>query len=176
MEGKNPVLNKNLEAVFNPVYENYFPGIYRYIFRIVGNQEEASQMTQQAFLNFYGYLCSHASINNTKALVFRIASNICRDYLRKNKRARNVSREGMILGNSSEQPERELLKKERAMIFRKALRQLSPRDQQCLLLYQEGFSYSEIAVCMRMKENSVGKVLSRATEKLSRIIRNGDKR
>jgi len=170
------VQHRNLEAVFNPVYESHYPGIYRYIFHIVGNQEEASQMTQQVFMNFYGYLCSHSSINNTKALVFRIANNICCDYLRKNKRAKNVSREDLILRNSSGQPEEELLKKERDEIFRKALQQLSPRDQQCLLLYQEGFSYSEIAACMRMKENSVGNVLSRATEKLARIIKNGDKR
>jgi len=103
--------HKNLEAVFNPVYESYFPRIYRYIFRIVGNQEEANQMTQQAFMNFYGYLCSHSSINNTKALVFRIANNICCDYLRKNKRAKNVSREDLILRNLSGQPEKELQKK-----------------------------------------------------------------
>ena len=167
--------HKDFESVFNPLYERLYPGIYRYVYRIVGNQEEANQIAQQTFTNFYGYLCVRSSVNNAKALVFRIANNICCDYLRKKMRTENLPSEDLLSRNTSGQPEEELLKKERNEVFRRALKTLSSRDQQCLLLYQEGFSYTEIAACMRIKQNSVGKVLSRATEKLVRIIKNGDK-
>ncbi len=157
-----------------PVYKKYYPNIYRYIFRIVGNQEEANQLTQQTFMNYYRYICAHPSVNSSRALVFKIANNICCDYLRKKQRFKNVSNADFVSMNTAELPEDTMLTEEKNEIFRNTLKKLSQKDQQCLLLYHEGFSYAEISACLRIKENSIGKVLSRAIEKLTRIIKKGE--
>ncbi len=167
--------SKRFEAEFNPVYEKNYPSIYRYIFRIVGNQEEANQIAQQTFMNFYRYMCTHPPLNNSKAMVFKIANNMCCDYLRKKKRSKNIANTDLISMNTVTLPEDELLKDEKNKLFRTALQKLSLKDQQCLLLYHEGFSYAEISACLKIKENSIGKVLSRAIERLTRIIKNGEK-
>ncbi len=164
------------EIVFKPVYKELYPMIYCYVYRFIGNQEEAQQMTQQTFANFYEYLCGNSSVKNPKALVYRIAGNICCDYLRRKRRARIANDNGIFPLKTSSRPEEELLKKEEKAVFQKALSHLSSRDQQCLLLYYEGFSYMEIAECMKIKKTSVGKVLARAIEKIIGIINNGDKR
>jgi RNA polymerase sigma-70 factor (ECF subfamily) len=167
---------ESLEIVFEPVYKELYPMVYCYVHRFVGNQEEARQMTQQTFANFYEYICGNSSVKNPKALVYRIAGNICCDYLRRKRRERIANDEGILPLKTLSQPEEELLKKEAKAVFQKALSQLSSRDQQCLLLYYEGFSYLEIAECMKIKKTSVGKVLARAIEKIIRIINNGDKK
>ncbi|MFC2161859.1 RNA polymerase sigma factor [Acidobacteriota bacterium] len=167
---------KRFEAEFNPVYEKYYPGIYRYVFRIIGNQEESNQIAQQTFMNFYKYLCNQSSINSSKAMVYKIANNICYDYLRKKKRSLKVPINDLVAKNMEATPEDDLLRYEKNNTFRDGLKKLSSKDQQCILLYHEGFSYAEISACLRIKENSVGKVLSRAIEKLVRIIKNGEKK
>jgi RNA polymerase sigma factor (sigma-70 family) len=45
---------------------------------------------------------------------------------------------------------------------RAALRELSPRDQEMLLLRAEGYSYREIASALGLNEPSVGTLLARA--------------
>ncbi len=167
--------SNRFESEFNPVYEKNYPGIYRYIFRIIGNHEEANQIAQQTFMNFYRYLCRQPSINNSKAMVYKIANNICCDYIRKKNRSKNVSNADLVSQNTVATPENELLKHEKNQAFRNGLKKLSSKDQQCMLLYHEGFSYAEISTCLRIKKNSVGKVLSRAIERLVRIIKNGEK-
>ena len=167
--------SKHFEDIFELVYEKNYPSIYRYIFRFVGNQEDANQIVQQTFMNFYKYLSTHHSINNSRAMVFKIANNICYDYLRRKQRIKNVSSADLVSINTVEPPEDTLLKDERNEIFLNALKRLSLKDQQCVLLYHEGLSYTEISNCLRIKKNSVGKVLSRAIEKLARIIKSGEK-
>lgn len=167
--------SKRFETEFNPVYKKNYPNIYRYIFRIVGNQEEANQIAQQTFMNYYRYICAHPTINNSRALVFKIANNICCDYLRKKQRFKNVSNTDFVSMNTAELPEDTLLTDEKNEIFRNTLKKLSQKDQQCLLLYHEGFSYAEISACLGIKKSSVGKVLSRAIEKLAQHIKNGEK-
>jgi RNA polymerase sigma factor (sigma-70 family) len=167
---------ESMDTQFEPVYKELYPLIYCYIYRLIGNQEEARQMTQQTFANFYEYICGNSSIENPKAFVYRIACNICCDYLRRKRKERIVNDGDVFLLKSSSQPEEELLKKEQKAVFQTALSQLSSRDQQCLLLYHEGFSYTEIAECMKIKKTSVGKVLSRAIEKMIRIVNNGEEK
>ena len=168
--------HESLETVFEPAYKELYPMIYCYVYRFIGNQEEARQMTQQTFANFYEYICGNSSVKNPKALVYRIAGNICCDYLRRKRRSRITNHDDIFHLKTASQPEEELLKKEKKAVFQKALSQLSSRDQQCLLLYYEGFSYREIAECTKIKKTSVGKVLARAIEKIIRIVNNGDKR
>jgi RNA polymerase sigma-70 factor, ECF subfamily len=162
------------ESIFNRLYLEYFPLIYSYSYRIVGNHEDARQSSQQVFTRFYEYLISGRAIREPRALIYRIATNLCYDHLRKKRRVQEAMKSEIAGDICNPDFDEEIEKKERAELVRNALLSLSPRDQRCLLLYQEGFSYAEISSLAKVKKSSVGKVLARATEKLARMIKNGE--
>ncbi len=166
---------ESLEKAFDYFYREYFPAIYRYAFRLVGDFEESGQLAQQTFTKLLGVYTSNSTIENPKALVYRIATNLCFDYLRKKRVVNEAMNNGVLYHNRQNNLDEEFIKKQRSETVRKALLNLSKRDQECLLLYQEGFSYAEIAETMKIKKTSVGKLLSRATEKLARIIKTGER-
>lgn len=162
------------ESVFNCLYLEYFPLIYKYSYRIVGNHEDAKQFSQQTFTHLYDYFASGQVIREPKALIYRIATNLCYDYLRKKIRVKEAMKNENVVSISNSNLEEEIDKREKIELIRNALLKLPPRDQRCLLLYQEGFSYSEISSIAKVKKSSIGKILSRATEKLVRILKNGE--
>ncbi|WFB34444.1 RNA polymerase sigma factor [Kiritimatiellota bacterium B12222] len=64
-------------------------GLYRFVYRFVRNQEDANELTEQCFLRVF----QHASRFKPKAKVstwmYSIAGNLCRDFLRKNKKRKD---------------------------------------------------------------------------------------
>ena len=164
----------NLENHFNDLYQKLFSQVYRYIYRLIGNNEESKQLTQQAFTSLFGYFLSKPIIKNEKALLFRIATNSCFNYLRKRKSEKASGLE-WIEACPPDDPLQSVIKNQRKELIHKALAQLRPRDRFCILLYLEGLSYSEIADAIKVNKATVGKALLRAIERLSCQIGNGDK-
>jgi RNA polymerase sigma factor (sigma-70 family) len=56
------------------------------------------------------------------------------------------------------------------------MNELPPRDRVILTLYKNGIPCREIAEIIKVKKNSVGKILARSIEKLSEIIKQGGAR
>jgi RNA polymerase sigma-70 factor (ECF subfamily) len=164
----------NLENHFNDLYQKSFSRVYRYIYRLIGNNEDSKQLTQQAFTRLYGYFLAKPIIKNEKALLFRIATNSCFSYLRKKKNEKALNSE-CVDAPPQHDPLQDVIRNQRKELIQRALAQLHPRDRLCILLYLEELSYSEIADAMRMNKTTVGKALLRAIERLSRQIGNGDK-
>lgn len=171
-------MNKNkkevVEIIFSYLYTQYFQIIYKYIYRMIGNKDEAEQFTQQTFTKLYSFLISNLSIKNPKAFIYRIANNTCFDYLRKKRKIKEVENKGFLIREYPHNPDKEIEKRQREELIRDALLKLPAREQKCIHLYLEGFSYSEIADIIKIKKTSVGKILSRATEKLASVIKKGE--
>jgi len=165
-----------LSKEFNSFYEEYFPNIFRYVFHFVGNYQEAEQITQQVFVNLYEYLKTNSEIEYPKAYLHRIAHNICINFLKRKKITDKIltppNTPSYLSCSDCVQTEKE----DRTILVREAILKLPRRDQKCLFLYQEGFSYAEIAHSTGIKQTAISKILSRAIERLSRQIKNGEKR
>ncbi len=73
------------DEAFVLIYEHFSPLLYRYIFRLVGNQELADDITQETFLKAFQNIRSIAKDSNVSAWLYRIASNACFDVLRRRK-------------------------------------------------------------------------------------------
>jgi len=161
---------------FDTFYKDLFAEIYRYVFRYVGNSQDAEQLAQESFTRFYDFLVNGSDIRNPKPLIYRIAHNACLNFLKREKKFEKIMSRPNDVPLSSNTNEKESIQiEQRATLVRQALKGLPQRDQRCLLLYQEGFSYAEIAEAAGAKKTSIGKILARALERLSRDIRRGEK-
>ena len=166
---------ENIPTDFEKTYQKHYSGVFRYVYRLIGIREEAEQISQQAFTKMYIYSRNGNSVQSAKALIYRIAGNICLDVLRKKTKEKHTMLKRWVQPHEPIPPSEITVREQQLTRIRWALALLPSRDQKCLLLYQEGFSYQEIAAICRMNKNSVGKVLSRATHKLAGIIREGEK-
>jgi RNA polymerase sigma-70 factor (ECF subfamily) len=168
-------MKSELSKEFNSFYAEYFSNIFRYVFRFIGNYQEAEQITQQVFVNLYEYLKTSSEIEYPKAYVHRIAHNICINFLKRKKKSDEIMTTSNALSYSNCSDYDQIVKEQRTISVRESILKLPRRDQKCIFLYQEGFSYAEIAHSTGIKQTAISKTLSRAIERLSRQIKNGEK-
>ena len=70
---------------FDEIFESYHERIYNCIYRLVGNPEEAHDLTQETFLRAYAGLPKIDGELKVGPWLYRIATNLCMDQLRRRK-------------------------------------------------------------------------------------------
>jgi RNA polymerase sigma-70 factor, ECF subfamily len=84
--GIDPALLSEDTQRLTLLYEGFRRPIYTYIYRLLGNQEDAADATQEVFLR----ACMHwEQLRDRESLgewLYRVATNLCIDLLRKRKR------------------------------------------------------------------------------------------
>jgi len=159
--------DSQIETFFRAEYKN----LYRYVYQFVNNVDDAMEVVQEVFLNFYRLQKDEPTCNCDRALLFYMARNQGIDLLRRS-RTREVYRkevqEGkLVLLHTSQArtPEEILLDEEKRQLTRLALDQLSKKEQDCLALRRWGLSYREVAQVLHMNPQSVGQFITRALRK-----------
>ena len=155
---------------FEELYHQYFESIYKYTFRMMGQPDQAEDMTQETFLKLYHQLNGRQTLENPKAWLYRVATNICINHVKRGQKFRQVKRDHIPEWTENDNVESTYIQAEKMGAIRNALRNLSFRDRVLLQLYQDGLSYAEIADITRIKKTSVGKLLSRAIDRCARLI------
>ncbi|MGA7732892.1 MAG: sigma-70 family RNA polymerase sigma factor [Chloroflexia bacterium] len=150
---------------FVAIYEHFSPPIHRYVYRLLGNQELADEVTQETFLKAFQGIGSIAGDSNLGAWLYRIASNACFDILRRRKLITWMP----ILEESDKTAE---FRAEdfspqviESHLVRRALVEMPPALAVCLVLRSvEGFSCEEIAEILKIPKGTVFSRLARARE------------
>ena len=148
----------NDRAAFNEIVLRYKSKVYNYIFRMVHSALDAEDLTQETFIRAYLSIRSFQSRASLNTWLFRIATNLCIDYSRKNKKVQGMT---TSLSQESEgedeetqrdipdlafDPQRMLMNKELGTRLNDALRELPEKLRTVVLLYDiEGLPYEEIA-------------------------------
>lgn len=145
--------------------------VYNLAYRMVGNPEDAADLTQEAFLNAWKGLGKFQGQSSFSTWLYRLTSNACVDFLRRQKRRETISlthedeeddRQTQI-PDERYSPQRELERQEARRALEEGLAALSPEHRQVLLLReQEGLSYQEIARCLELEEGTVKSRIARA--------------
>ena len=161
---------------FASIYQEHFPQIYRFGFRLLGDSEQALDLSQEVFLKLCAALDAGTVIQEIKSWLFRTAANLSYDWLRRKRRHSNLLRSNVDVRDAGHDVEGELIKSEDGRAVRASLDRLAPRDRLLLTLYAEGLRYKEIAGAMDLRESSVGKLLARAIQRLSREFKEGERR
>ncbi|MFL7791953.1 MAG: RNA polymerase sigma factor [Anaerolineae bacterium] len=159
---------------FEEVFRTYYPRIYNYVYRLVENAEDASDLTQESFLKAYRALLRGEEPLNISAWLYRIASNTCMDALRRRRLIQWQPLEGLlsVLGGGATSPEAELVQKEQQTEIEQVLAQLPPRYRMILLLRErEGLSYAEIAEVTGDSLDAVRVTLYRARERARKLAK-----
>jgi RNA polymerase sigma factor (sigma-70 family) len=140
---------------------------------MIGNNEEAEQLTQQTFAGFYSYLLSNPNLHHAKPLLFRIATNASLNYICKDRKNKEILKKMPLTETACDNPLDKTIMSQRRSIIQRGLVRLKTRDRECILLYTEGFSYTEIANIVGTKKATIGKILFRAIERLALQINKG---
>ena len=154
---------------FDQAYKEYYRLIYIFTYRIIGDKNYAMDITQETFFKLHNYMSGSNSLENPRAWLYRVAANIANNHLKRNSTFNRIIR-GIQKDTQYDNFESELINIEEKMLVRNALKKLSSKDRTILQLYQDGFSYAEIADIMNIKKTAVGKTLSRAIEKCAGYI------
>lgn len=165
---------------FEALVLEYQNKVYGLALRMVGNEEDARDMAQEAFLRAYSSLPSFRGDCRFSAWLYRLTSNICIDFLRSRNRrpAQSLSFEDedgeqaeLEITDERYTPEREFERRELRRAVSRGLEAL-PTDYRSILLLREinGLSYLEISEALRIEEGTVKSRLFRARKKLAEFL------
>jgi len=161
---------------FAAIYQGYFPRVYSFGCRLLGNSEQARDLAQEVFQRLYRSWRDGQAVQDVQGYLYRVAANLCTDWLRKEQRFRkSVLRSFVTAADPAEGAVEDMIKEERIARARQALDALPVRDRILLGLYQDGLSYKEIARSAGIRSSSVGTLLARAIKRLAKQVHQGER-
>jgi RNA polymerase sigma-70 factor (ECF subfamily) len=150
---------------FETLFYRHYDRVYGLLFRLIGNRQEAEDVTQEVFVKLYHHRFQGTREHNLSAWLYRVATNMGYNHIRGRKRF--WSRNRILLPDRSDRvgnPDQLVEVAETKARVRAALAELPERQTQLLLMRQMGFSYAELAECFDVAPGSVGTLLARAAE------------
>jgi len=150
------------------LFRTYNTPLVRYLTRRLGDRDWAEEVAQETFLR----ALRQDRIDNERAWLFAVATNLVRDEARKDARRRRhlaLLAEQERAEEALEPEPSSLERAQDAAIARRAVEALAERDRLALLMREEGLSYEEIAVALDLSPGSVGTTLSRARRRLVQV-------
>ena len=148
--------------------------VFLLIYRIVGNVDDAQDLTQETFIKALQRRSQLKDLNKAAGWLSRIASNTALDYLRRNKRAAftDISELREFPGETEmENPEQLLLRGERKLYLDGGLAVLTERERMALLLRDvEDLPAEEVALQMSCSMATVRSHIANARTKFKRYL------
>ncbi|MGB9595629.1 MAG: RNA polymerase sigma factor [Candidatus Poribacteria bacterium] len=153
---------------FDKLFYKYRDKIYRTAFRMINNQEDALDLTQEIFLKAYKNINKYNFKSQFSTWLYKLAINVCIDELRKHKRSNEILTDEIPDDRRySDTPEDIVLYKEQESLIWKALDTLKEKERSIIVLREmEGLSYEEIANILGC---SMGRVKSRIHESREKL-------
>jgi RNA polymerase sigma-70 factor (ECF subfamily) len=154
---------------FGELYERYVDRIYNYIYHRVGNAQDAEDLTARTFqraLQHIGRYEDHGA--PFSAWLYRIAHNLVANWYRDTSRRKEVALDELYASHRrSEDPYREVIRREEIETVREVVRQLSPDRQMVLILkHSEHLSNAEIAQVLGRTEGAIKSLYHRTLQTL----------
>lgn len=164
---------------FEDLVLKYEKTVYNLALRMVGDRDDASDMTQEAFIKAYGSLSSFRGDSKFSVWIYRITTNVCLDFLRSKSRKQQVS---LTVSDDDEDaqldipdpkadPEQQLIKKISMQSVEEGLKTLPDKQRQILVMRElGGMSYAEIGKALSIEEGTVKSRIFRARKRLCTFL------
>lgn len=172
------------EEAFRRLVTEYSAGIYSMLLRLTDNAEDASDLTQETFLNAFKAIGKFRGESGIKTWLYRIAINRSRNRFRwwkSRRRSKMVSIDSVkvdderplheTLEGKTPDPETLAISSERQYQLRTALASLPENFREAVILRDiEGLSYEEIAEAVGINVGTVKSRIARGRGELAKRL------
>lgn len=171
---------KGDRQAFDALVRRYDRSVLRLALHMLGNEQDAQDVHQEAFLKAYRHLSNFRFECSFYTWLYRIVTNLCLDQLRRRKSRRedpSTALDGggdeidllanLTDGRASANPARELERKTMNTAIQDALNELTPRERTVFeLKHYQGLKLRTIGEMLSTTEETAKNTLFRATRKL----------
>lgn len=160
---------------FGELVKKYEKLIYNTSYQLIGNPDDAFDVSQETFIKAYRSLGSFRGDSKFSTWLYKICQNAARDYIRSKSRQKTVSltvnddddtKEVQLDipdDDISSQPDRSLEREEIRTVVREAIAKLSEDHKNVIVLRDiEGYSYEDISEILNLEIGTVKSRLNRA--------------
>jgi RNA polymerase sigma factor (sigma-70 family) len=151
---------------FEEIYTENYKIMFRVATRMVGDKEDASDIIQEIFIDFFNKTNNGNTISYPKSWLYRATINKCIDNKRTKKRFQDIE---SVSGFNYESETAENQETKNAISL--AISKLKPQEKILINVYSEGLSYKEIAEVTGINFSSIGKMLSRILKKMGKELK-----
>lgn len=164
---------------YGELVARHSPVVFRVAFRITGNEADADEVVQEAFLRGYQRLQSFESRSEFSTWIYRIAVNCALNMINKKKveatyqvaEEADPSQQQVQVADTSAGPERLLISREIEALQAEALCSLTPTERTAFILrHMEDRPTAEIAAALDIAPNAAKQAVFRAVQKLRRSL------
>ena len=161
-------------------FERYFDRVYALVYRLLGDRTQAEDMAQEVFLKVHRAAHQIDPSRDPMPWLVTIAHNACRDLWRSSawklaRRASSIDGDSPLsqtLSRGTNDPERDLLARERERLVQDALLQLPDPLRLAVVLHDyQGLGHDEIARLTGVNHAAARKRYSRALAALARLLK-----
>ncbi len=183
MEENDEAIRRRVLAGDKDAYKvlvaRYSQVVFRVAYRITGNESDAEEAVQEAFLRAYQGLANFAGRSSMATWFYRIGANCALDMVsrRRPEAQSRIAEENdpqqseVQLADSKAGPDRLLLSREIEARRQAAMSELTPTEQTAFVLrHMEDRSTEEIAAALKIAPNAAKQAVFRAVQKLRRQL------
>ena len=169
------------QDAYKRLMKKYHNAIYHLIIRMVGNNDDVEDLTQEAFVKAFHSLSSFNDEFAFSTWLYKIATNNCIDYLRKRKlKTFSIDRpissqdgdQQYEIPDDSHTPDTDILQDQQTSTIQYAIDHLPEKYRVVIIMrHQEEKSYEEIAEELDLPLGTVKAHIFRAREMLYKSLR-----
>lgn len=175
---------KGDQSAYAELMDRYRESIYFMLLKMVNNSDDAEDLTIEAFGKAFNRLKQYQPNYAFSTWLFKIASNNCIDFIRKERKKKSMSIDTGVTNDEGEtvkldfeasdlDPEESAIKAQRVKTMREVVEKLKPRYRELVRLrYFKEYSYDEIAEELDLPLGTVKAQLFRAREFLANLMKN----
>jgi len=171
---------QNDQIAFNFLLDNYWNDVYAFQLKRTKNENDAEDVTIQAFSKAFDKINTYDDKYNFKTWLITISKNIHIDLVRKQQKTiKNTSKDNddnyFQIIDDSPTPEDKIITEQNLAKLLKDIKKLKPHYQAVInLRYFQELSYKEISTALKEPINNVKVKLLRAKKLLAEIITKSD--
>ena len=160
-------------AALEELILKYRKQLYAFILRMVGDVEDAKDLTQTAFMNMAAGIRGFRGEASFKTWLYRIATNVSMSHMKRGGRFSSLEdmEAGEKIPSDQEGMEASLMEKERRELLKLGLKALPQRQRAAVLLRAYGgLSLAQTAAAMGCSEGAVKAHYSLGVKKLKEVF------
>lgn len=172
------------EAAFVTLVNRYKHPLTNFVYRLLGEIDEANDIVQETFLRVYSHKDSYNNpLAKFSTWLYRIALNLTTSALRRETRRRRYLKRGLLAGFAATRPDREVLDTRQSpeshvdsslklQLVQDALMQISPLFREVIVLRDiQSLSYEEIAETTGLEMGTIKSRISRGRAQLQKLLK-----